>query len=63
MKDSGIPELNNEENLNKLYNKFVPGYTKQQAANFILNVLEESENSYSYAINDTMHEIANNYLK
>jgi phosphatidylinositol 3-kinase len=63
MKDSGIPELNNEENLNKLYNKFVPGYTKQQAANFILNVLEESENSYSYTINDTMHEIANNYLK
>ena len=59
MKDSGIPELNNLENLNKLYNKFFPGYTKQQAAEAILKVLEDSIYSYSYAFNDKFHSIAN----
>ena len=59
MIDSGIPELNNLENLNKLYNKFFPGYTKQQAAEAILKVLEDSIYSYSYAFNDKFHSIAN----
>ena len=59
MKDSGIPELNNLENLNKLYNKFFPGYTKQQATDAILNVLNDSYNSYSYALNDKLHSMAN----
>jgi phosphatidylinositol 3-kinase len=59
MKDSGIPELNNLENLNKLYNKFFPGYTKQQATDAILNVLNDSYNSYSYAFNDKLHSMAN----
>ena len=42
MIDSGIPELNNIDNLKKLHEKFVPQKNRQEASNYMLDNLRES---------------------
>ena len=55
MIDSGIPELNNIESLNKLHDKFVPGYSKQEASNSFLNNLDESVNALMPVLMEKLH--------
>ena len=55
MIDSGIPELNDIENLNKLHEKFVPGYSKQEASNSFLTNLEESVNALMPILMEKFH--------
>ena len=58
MIDSGIPGLNNIENLYKLQEKFVPGYSKQEASNLFLTNLEESINALMPVIMEKIHSWA-----
>ena len=58
MIDSGIPELNNIESLNKLHDKFSPGFNKQQASNSLLSNLEESVNAVMPTIMEKIHSWA-----
>ena len=58
MIDSGIPELNNIEMLNKLHDKFSPGFNKQQASNSLLSNLEESVNAVMPTIMEKIHSWA-----
>ena len=58
MIDSGIPELNNIEILNKLNDKFSPGFDKLQAQNSILSNLEESVDAFFPVLMEKMHEVA-----
>ena len=58
MIDSGIPELNNIENLYKLHEKFVPGYSKQEASNSFLTNLEESVNALMPVLMEKIHSWA-----
>ena len=58
MIDSGIPELNNVECLNKLYEKFAPNSEKEQALSSFLNELEESLNSFWAYLRDKAHYFA-----
>ena len=62
MIDSGIPELNNIEMLNKLHDKFAPGFNKQQASNSLLSNLEESVNALMPVLMETIHKWAQ-YMK
>ena len=55
MIDSGIPELNNIDNLKKLHEKFVPQKNKQEAANFILDNLKESVDALMPVVMETFH--------
>ena len=55
MIDSGIPELNDIENLYKLHEKFVPGYSKQEASNSFLTNLEESVNALMPILMEKFH--------
>ena len=58
MIDSGIPQLNNIEDLYKLHDKFVPGYSKQEASNSILSKIDESANAFGGSMIDIGHKIA-----
>ena len=58
MIDSGIPELNNIEMLNKLHDKFAPGFNKQQASNSLLSNLEESVNALMPILMEKIHKWA-----
>ena len=58
MIDSGIPELNDIENLKKLHEKFVPGYSKQEASNSFLTNLEESVNALMPVLMEKIHSWA-----
>ena len=55
MSDSGIPELNNIDMLNKLHDKFAPGFNKQQASNSLLSNLEESVNALMPVLMEKIH--------
>ena len=55
MIDSGIPELNDIDNLKKLHEKFVPGYSKQQASNSFLTNLDESVNALMPVLMEKIH--------
>ena len=55
MIDSGIPELNDIEMLNKLHEKFVPGCSKQEASNSFLTNLEESVNALMPVLMEKIH--------
>ena len=56
MIDSGIPELNNIEILNKLNDKFSPGFDKLQAQNSILSNLEESVDAFFPVLMEWIHK-------
>ena len=58
MIDSGIPELNNIDNLTKLHEKFVPQKNKQEAANYILDNLKESVDALMPVFMETIHSWA-----
>ena len=62
MIDSGIPELNNIEMLNKLNDKFAPGFNKQQAQNSLLSNLEESVDAFFPVLMEAIHKWAQ-YMK
>ena len=62
MIDSGIPELNNIEMLNKLNDKFAPGFDKIQAQNSLLSNLEESVDAFFPVLMETIHKWAQ-YMK
>ena len=55
MIDSGIPELNNIDNLKKLHEKFVPQKNKQEAAVFMLDNLKESVDALMPVVMETFH--------
>ena len=55
MIDSGIPELNDIENLYKLHEKFVPGFSKQDASISFLTNLEESVNALMPILMEKFH--------
>ena len=55
MIDSGIPELNNIDNLKKLHEKFVPQKNKQEAAVFMLDNLKESVDALMPLVMATCH--------
>jgi hypothetical protein len=55
MKDSGIPEVNNIENLNKLYNRFESELTTQQAANALMSKIEDSLSALAPKIFEKIH--------
>ena len=55
MIDSGIPELNNIENLKKLHDKFVPQKSKQEASNYILDNLRESVDAMMPVFMEKIH--------
>ena len=55
MIDSGIPELNNIDNLRKLHEKFVPQKNKQEAAAFMLDNLKESVDALMPVVMETFH--------
>ena len=55
MIDSGIPELNDIENLYKLHEKFVPGFSKQEASTSFLTNLEESVNALMPILMEKFH--------
>ena len=57
MLDSGIPELNNQEALEKMHEKFLQQQSKQDAANSLLTIIEESTGSI-YSLLDTAHNLA-----
>ena len=61
MIDSGIPELNDIENLKKLHEKFVPDFSKQEASNSFLTNLEESLNKLMPKIMESFHSLAQNF--
>ena len=58
MIDSGIPELNNIEMLNKLNDKFAPGFNKLQAQNSLLSNLEESVDAIFPVLMEKIHKWA-----
>ena len=62
MIDSGIPELNNIEMLNKLNDKFAPGFNKLQAQNSLLSNLEESVDAIFPVLMEQIHKWAQ-YMK
>ena len=62
MIDSGIPELNNIEMLNKLNDKFAPGFDKIQAQNSLLSNLEESVDAFFPVLMEKIHKWAQ-YMK
>ena len=62
MIDSGIPELNNIDNLKKLHEKFVPQKNKQEAANYILDNLKESVDAVFASLMERFHAWAQ-YMK
>jgi len=62
MIDSGIPELNNIEMLNKLNDKFAPGFNKLQAQNSLLSNLEESVDAFFPVLMEKIHKWAQ-YMK
>ena len=55
MIESGIPELNDIENLYKLHEKFVPGFSKQDASISFLTNLEESVNALMPILMEKFH--------
>ena len=55
MIDSGIPELNNIDNLKKLHEKFVPQKNKQEASNYILDNLKESVDAMMPVFMEKLH--------
>ena len=55
MIDSGIPELNNIDNLRKLHEKFVPQKNKQEASNYILDNLKESVDAMMPVFMEKLH--------
>ena len=55
MIDSGIPELNNIDNLKKLHEKFVPQKNKQEASNYILDNLRESVDAMMPVFMERIH--------
>ena len=55
MIDSGIPELNNIDNLKKLHEKFVPQKNKKEAAVFMLDNLKESVDALMPVVMETFH--------
>ena len=55
MIDSGIPELNNIDNLKKLHEKFVPQKNKQEASNYILDNLRESVDAMMPVFMEKLH--------
>ena len=57
MIDSGIPELNNIEALEKMHDKFLQEQTKQDAANSLINIIEDSTKFY-YTMLDVAHAVA-----
>ena len=58
MIDSGIPELNNIDNLKKLHEKFVPQKNKQEASNYILDNLRESVDALMPVVMEKFHSWA-----
>jgi phosphatidylinositol 3-kinase len=58
MKDSGIPEVNNIDNLNKLYNRFESELTTQQAANALMSKIEDSLSALAPKIFEKIHSWA-----
>ena len=55
MIDSGIPELNDIENLYKLHEKFVPGLSNDEASTSFLTNLEESINALMPVLMEKFH--------
>jgi len=55
MIDSGIPELNDIENLYKLHEKFVPGLSNDEASASFLTNLEESINALMPVLMEKFH--------
>ena len=58
MIDSGIPELNNIDNLKKLHEKFVPQKNRQEASNYILDNLRESVDAMMPVFMEKIHSWA-----
>ena len=56
MDDNNISFI--KESLNKLHDKFVPGYSKQDASNSILNKIDESANAFGGSMIDFGHRVA-----
>jgi phosphatidylinositol 3-kinase len=55
MIDSGIPELNNIDNLKKLHEKFVPQKSRQEASNYMLDNLRESVDAMMPVFMEKLH--------
>jgi phosphatidylinositol 3-kinase len=55
MIDSGIPELNNIDNLKKLHEKFVPQKNRQEASTFMLDNLRESVDAMMAVFMEKLH--------
>ena len=55
MIDSGIPELNNIDNLKKLHEKFVPQKNRQEASAFMLDNLRESVDAMMAVFMEKLH--------
>ena len=55
MIDSGIEQINNEESLNKLHDKFVNELSTEEARNSFLSKLDESVNALFPYLNDKFH--------
>jgi len=58
MIDSGIPELNNIDNLKKLHEKFVPQKSRQEASTYIIEYLKESVESIMPVFMEKIHSWA-----
>ena len=58
MKDSGISEVNNIENLNKLYNRFESEYTTQQATNALMSKIDDSISAIAAVFFEKLHSWA-----
>ena len=58
MIDSGIPDLNNIDNLKKLHEKFVPQKNRQEASNYILDNLRESVDAMMPVFMEKIHSWA-----
>jgi phosphatidylinositol 3-kinase len=58
MIDSGIPELNNIDNLKKLHEKFVPQKNRQEASTFMLDNLRESVDAMMAVFMEKLHALA-----
>ena len=55
MKDSGISEVNNIENLYKLYNRFESEYTTQQATNALMSKIDDSISAIAAVFFEKLH--------
>ena len=55
MIDSGIPELNDVEILDKLYERFEPRSDKKEASEYFVKILEESVNAFVMVFMDKVH--------